>query len=145
MKWVQCMAKITCHYHTLTHSETSNDREVSLARKAAPLAVSRDKVHKYLGMKLDFTENGAVMIDMIDYVKTIIADIPEEMVGKTPTPVTNHLWKGQCRPKRRKPIRSIQSSCSCSISVNRDDPMCGLQYHSCASGLAFQMQITIKY
>ena len=34
-----------------------------------------------------------VTIDMIDYVKTIIADIPEEMVGKAPTPAANYLFK----------------------------------------------------
>ena len=61
--------------------------------KDAPLTVSCDKVHKYLGMMFDFTENGAVTIDMSDYVKTIIADMPEEMVGKAPTPATNHLFK----------------------------------------------------
>ena len=41
----------------------------------------------------NFTENEAVTIAMSDYAKTIIADMPEEMVGKTPTPATNHLFK----------------------------------------------------
>ena len=43
----------------------------------APLTVSRDKVHEYLGMKFDYTEEGAVTIDMSDCAKTIIADMPE--------------------------------------------------------------------
>ena len=61
--------------------------------KDAPLTVNRDKVHEYLGMKFDYTEDGAVTIDMVDYVKSIIADMPEDMVGKAPTPAANHLFK----------------------------------------------------
>ena len=57
------------------------------------MTVSRDKVHEYLGMKFDFTENGVVMIDMSAYVKTIIANMPEDMVGKAPTPAANHRFK----------------------------------------------------
>ena len=68
------------------------------------MTVSRDKVHEYLGMKFDFTENGVVMIDMSAYVKTIIANMPEDMVGKAPTPAANHLFKireGHYRSKRK--------------------------------------------
>ena len=61
--------------------------------KDAPLTVNHDKVHEYLGMKFDYTEDGAVIIDMVDYVKSIIADMPEGMVGKAPTPAANHLFK----------------------------------------------------
>ena len=59
--------------------------------KDAPLIVSRDNVHEYLRMKFDFTENGAVVINMSDYVKTIIANMLEEMFGKFPTPAANHF------------------------------------------------------
>ena len=118
--------------------------------KDAPLTVSCDKVHEYLGMPFYFTEEGAITIDMSDYVKTIIADMPEEMIGKAPTPAAIACFKsekGQYRSKRRKPIRSIKSikwSCSCSISVSEDDPMCGPQYCSCASRLAHQMKMTTR-
>lgn len=61
--------------------------------KDAPLTISCDKVHEYLGMKCDFTENGAVTIDMCDYVNTVIANMPEEMIAKAPSPATNHLLK----------------------------------------------------
>ena len=103
----------------------------------APLTASRDKVHEYLGTKFDLTKDGAVTIDMSDHVKKIVAEMPEEMVGKTPTPAANHLFKireGSVPIERRKPTRSIKSSCSCSISGNKDDRIYGLQYHSCASG-----------
>ena len=41
---------------------------------------------------------------MSEYVKTIIANMPEEMVGKAPTPAANHLFKireGHYRSKRK--------------------------------------------
>jgi hypothetical protein len=61
--------------------------------KEAPLTVSRDKIHEYLGMKFDYSEKGAVTVDMSDYVKTIIADMPEEMIGKAATPAASHLFE----------------------------------------------------
>ena len=36
------------------------------------MKVSRGKVHKYLGMTLDFTTKGQVKISMVDYVKEIV-------------------------------------------------------------------------
>ena len=43
--------------------------------KDAPSTVSRDKAHEYLGMTFGF------------------ADMPEEMIGKAPTPAAHHLFK----------------------------------------------------
>ena len=40
--------------------------------------VTRGKVHKYLGMTLDYQKKGQVSIDMQDYVKTMLQDFPEE-------------------------------------------------------------------
>jgi hypothetical protein len=37
--------------------------------KWAPLTVTQRKIHDYLGMTLDYSEEGAVKIDMRDYVK----------------------------------------------------------------------------
>jgi hypothetical protein len=61
--------------------------------KETPLTKSRRHVHEYLGMKFDFQCNGAVTVDMSDYVKTIIADMPADMVGKASTPAANHLFE----------------------------------------------------
>jgi hypothetical protein len=36
------------------------------------MKVARGKVHKYLGMKLDFTTAGVVIVTMIDYVVDVI-------------------------------------------------------------------------
>ena len=60
--------------------------------KEAPLTVNRGKIHDYLGMTLDFTEDGKVKIKMLDYVEKMLAETPKEMDGKAPTPAANHLF-----------------------------------------------------
>jgi hypothetical protein len=60
--------------------------------KEAPLTINRDKVHEYLGMVFDFTVKGAVTVDMSEYVKTIISEMPADMKGKAATPAANHLF-----------------------------------------------------
>ena len=59
-------------------------------RKEAPLMVNRGKIHGYLGMTLDFTEEGKVKIKMLDYVEKMLAEAPDEMDGKAPTLAANH-------------------------------------------------------
>jgi hypothetical protein len=63
--------------------------------KEAPLTITRGKVHDYLGMTLDYTEDGKVKIRMEDYVEKMLADLPEDadMDGESPTPAANHLFQ----------------------------------------------------
>jgi hypothetical protein len=44
-------------------------------------------------MTLDFTQDGEVTIDMIDYVKNVITNAPEQMKGMAKTPATANLFK----------------------------------------------------
>jgi hypothetical protein len=60
--------------------------------KEAPLTVTRGKVHDYLGLTLDFTEDGKVAIRMEDYVEGILEDAPDDMDGEAPTPAAQHLF-----------------------------------------------------
>ena len=60
--------------------------------KEAPLTINRGKIHDYLGMTLNFTEEGKVKIKMLDYVANMLAEAPDEMDGKAPTPAANHLF-----------------------------------------------------
>ena len=60
--------------------------------KEAPITITRGKIHDYLGMTLDYTEPGKVMIKMLDYVEKMLADLPKEMDGHAPTPAGNHLF-----------------------------------------------------
>jgi len=60
--------------------------------KEEPLSKSRGKVHEYLGMTLDFSNPGQVMVDMSDYVRYVIADMPDDMKGTAATPAAAHLF-----------------------------------------------------
>jgi Reverse transcriptase (RNA-dependent DNA polymerase) len=60
--------------------------------KEAPMNKSRGKVHDYLGMILDFSKPGEITVDMVDYVKTILAEMPDDMEGSAKTPAPSHLF-----------------------------------------------------
>jgi hypothetical protein len=60
--------------------------------KEAPLTISRGKIHDYLGMTFDFFEDGVVSVDMIDYIQSVIAEMPDEMIGTAATPAADHLF-----------------------------------------------------
>jgi hypothetical protein len=44
-------------------------------------------------MIFDFSKKGKVMVNMIEYIKNIIDNFPEEIVGTKTTPVADHLFK----------------------------------------------------
>ncbi len=50
------------------------------------------KVHDYLSMIFDFSPKGKVMVTMMEYIKNIIKDFPEEIVGTKMSPVADHLF-----------------------------------------------------
>ena len=58
-----------------------------------PLSVSRGLVQEYLGMTLDFSERGRVVVKMSNYVKNMLNDAPALMDGKAVTPAAAHLFK----------------------------------------------------
>ena len=50
-------------------------------------------MHEYLGMKLDYCEQGKVKIDIADYQKKILDDLPDKYQGRAITPTANHLFE----------------------------------------------------
>ena len=62
-------------------------------RKEVPITVTRGKVHDYLGMMLNFREEGKVKISMVVYIEKMLAELPPDMDGTAPTPATNHLFQ----------------------------------------------------
>ena len=60
----------------------------------AEVKITRGKVHEYLGMKLDYTQPGKVIIDMVDYVKSILKGFPIEELGgrQVNSPWTENLF-----------------------------------------------------
>ena len=62
--------------------------------KEAPLVITWGKVHEYLRMTIDFSEEGKVKFYMQDYIKALLAEAPEEiMKGSAVTPAANHLFQ----------------------------------------------------
>ena len=55
--------------------------------KISKMTITRGKVHKYLGMTIDYSSPGKVIFLMINYIGKIIDDIPEDMKGESATPV----------------------------------------------------------
>ena len=53
--------------------------------KEAPLVVTRGKVHDYLGMTLNFSVEGKIKINMQDYIKDMLEDLPKDMNGESAT------------------------------------------------------------
>jgi hypothetical protein len=59
------------------------------------IATHRGKVHDYLGMIFDFSEKGKVIINMIEYIKGIINDFPEEIIATRTSSAANYLFTVQ--------------------------------------------------
>ena len=59
----------------------------------AKMTITRGKVHKYLGMNIDYSSPGMVIFSMIDYIGKMIDDITEVMKGKSSTPAAHHLFE----------------------------------------------------
>ena len=61
--------------------------------KETPLNVSRGKKHDCLGMEIDFSKPGEVAFQMIDCIKGVLQDAPDDMKGLANTPAAGHLFK----------------------------------------------------
>jgi hypothetical protein len=61
--------------------------------KEAPSTITHGKVHKYLGMTIDYQVKGNVKITMIQYIKNLLAEVPNNMAGEAATPAASHLFQ----------------------------------------------------
>ena len=57
------------------------------------MTVHRGKVHKYLGMDLDFSTHKVLKIGMIKYIKKVLEEFPEEIKSVAATPAAEHLFE----------------------------------------------------
>jgi hypothetical protein len=62
-------------------------------RKEAPLTITCGKIHKYLGMTIDYSVKGKVQINMIEYIKHMLSKVLTNMAGESATPADNHLFQ----------------------------------------------------
>jgi hypothetical protein len=63
------------------------------------IATHRGKVHEYLGMILDYSCKGKIMVNMTEHIKSIILDFLEEITTKqaTPDPCSQSSFQGYGR------------------------------------------------
>jgi hypothetical protein len=54
--------------------------------------VSRGKKHDYLGMDLDYSVQGEVKVTIVDYLKRVITEFPEEITGTASSPAAERLF-----------------------------------------------------
>ena len=61
--------------------------------KESPLVVTRGGVHEYLGMTMDFSMTGKVILSMPEYITTLLKEIPSDLLkGTSTTPAAGHLF-----------------------------------------------------
>ena len=46
------------------------------------MTITQEKVHKYLGMNIDYFSPGKVIFLIIKYIGKMLEDIPEDMKGE---------------------------------------------------------------
>jgi hypothetical protein len=57
------------------------------------VATHQGKVHDYLGMIFKFSAKGKVMVNMIEYIKNIVTNFPEEITALKTSPAADHFLK----------------------------------------------------
>ena len=61
--------------------------------KESPLVITRGRVHEYLGMKMDFSIPGQVVLSMPEYIDSLIKEMPSDLTkGASTTPAAGHLF-----------------------------------------------------
>jgi hypothetical protein len=64
-----------------------------LARIYGPkLSMHSGNKHDYLGVDIEFNDDGTLDVLMVNYLKSVIADFSEMITGKAATPAANHLF-----------------------------------------------------
>ena len=78
---------ILCHVYYLNTSHVDPDFFSILSGidleygKISKMTITWGKVHKYLGMNIDYSFPGKVIFSMVSYIVNMLYDIPEYMKG----------------------------------------------------------------
>ena len=58
------------------------------------VTVCRGKIHNYLGLRMDFSEKGQVVLTMHDFISELLKEVPDELLrGPSSSPASNHLFQ----------------------------------------------------
>jgi hypothetical protein len=88
---------VTWHVDDLKFSHVSSDEVTKTIEwlksiYGKDMWVPRGKTQDYLGMDLDYSNEGEVKITMINYPKGVLDDFPEAIVSTAATPAADHLF-----------------------------------------------------
>jgi Reverse transcriptase (RNA-dependent DNA polymerase)/Zinc knuckle len=81
------------HHGTDVVTSVIEQLEAKFGTPEAPLTVTRGKVHDYLGMTIDFSTPSKVKFTMVDYIKNMLDELPNDMDGEMATPAAAHLFE----------------------------------------------------
>ena len=56
------------------------------------MTITQGKVQKYLGMAIDYSSPGKVILSMIKYIGKMLDNFLEDMKGGSSTPYSSHLF-----------------------------------------------------
>jgi hypothetical protein len=70
-----------------------NDLNGIFGQDGTLLEASYGKVHEYLGMTIDYSEENVVKFTMYDYLEDILAESPDDMKGMAVTPAHSKLFQ----------------------------------------------------
>ncbi len=56
------------------------------------LSMHTGNKHNYLGVDLEFNDDGTLDVSMVNYLKNVIAEFPEMITRKAAMPVADHLF-----------------------------------------------------
>ena len=68
------------------------------------LTMHTGRKHDYLGVNMEFRKDGTLGVSMIPHLKNVIAEFPEIMSGKSPTPAADHL----CKIRDEKDVKPLE-------------------------------------
>jgi len=67
------------------------------------MTIKRGKKHTFVGMDIEFIENGKVKITLEDYIKDCINDVKDDVEGTATTPADKGWFEiNECSPKLSK-------------------------------------------
>jgi hypothetical protein len=84
----------------------------------AQLTIHYGKVHEYLGMTIDHSEVNKVRITMINYIKNMLSEAPEEMGGVATIPAANFLYEINENPEFLEKRRLTYLTQWCKITLS---------------------------
>jgi hypothetical protein len=72
------------------------------------LSMHTGRKHNYLGVDMEFNDDGTLEVSMITYLKNVISEFPKIIMGKLATPAADHLFTIRDE-KEAKPLDEEQA------------------------------------